>query len=119
MVSIGTGMKSISIILIIAFSCGITFAQSQGEYKPQPKQTLEEREFSKKLAKTMKHVHVGMKKDALCEVFADYFQKDYHKDGDEEWISFSDQMMGGPGDKISFYLRRGILKGWKEESAPE
>ena len=120
MVTIDTGMKSISIILIIVFFCGIAFAQSQGEYKPQPKYTQEERESVKKLAKIMDHVHVGMRKDELCEVFADYFQKGYRKDGNEEWITFSDQMMEGPGgDRISFYLRSGIVKGWEEKPAPE
>ena len=67
---------------------------------------------AEEIATTLGVVYVGMPKKALYEVYTKHQQKGYYKDGNEEWIAFSEWMTEEPGDKITFYLKDGKVKGW-------
>ena len=67
---------------------------------------------AERLATTAGIAYVGMSKEALHEVYTPVQQKGYKKIGSEEWIEFSEWMTEEPGDRITFYLKHGKVKGW-------
>lgn len=95
--------KYVAIVLLLISS--LAFAET--DYK------LYTREDAEKLATAMGVVYVGMPKEELYKVYTN--QKGYYKEDNEEWISFSDWMTDESGDLISFYLKDGKVKGWKDK----
>ena len=89
------------------FISSLVFADT----KPEPLT----RQNAEQLATAMGVVYVDMSKEALYQVFTKEGQKGYYKEGNEEWITFSDWTTEKPGDKITFYLRDGKVKGWKQK----
>ena len=69
---------------------------------------------AEKLVTAMGIVYVGMPKEALYEVYTPITQKGYRKVGNEEWITFSDWTTEKPGDRVTFYLKEGKIKGWEK-----
>lgn len=94
-----------TLILCILIS---SLAFAEAEHKPYAHQDAE------KLATAMGVVYVTMPKAELYKVFTPHHQKGYYKDGNEEWITFSDWQTDKSGDLITFYLRDGIVRGWDE-----
>ena len=106
------------ILILCLFLSSLAFAETNGEYKPLPKYTPDEKIAIEEFEKALKHVYVGMPEDKLYEVFAHWKQKSYYKEGNEEWITFSNAMTEASGDTIAFYLKQGTVKGW-EVNNPE
>ena len=65
-----------------------------------------------KLATTVGAIYVNMPKETLYKVYTPLQQKGYRKIDNEEWITLSEWMTEEPGDKITFYLKDGKVKGW-------
>lgn len=78
-------------------------------------------EHVKKLATEPGIVYVGMPKEDLYKTgFTELMQKDYHKDGNEEWITFLDYSTEEHGDLITFHLTDGKVVDWeRHEKEPE
>ncbi|MBU4377147.1 MAG: hypothetical protein KKD29_06725 [Candidatus Omnitrophica bacterium] len=64
-----------------------------------------------KLATSLGVVYVGMPKESLYQVFSDLQQKDYRKDSQDEWITFTDWTTKKSGDLITFHLKDGKVVG--------
>jgi hypothetical protein len=80
-------------------------------------------EHIKILAPEIGAVYEGMPREDLYKVFTDLQQKDYRKEGNEEWITFSDWTTEERGDLITFHLVDGRVEGWerheKSKEIPE
>jgi len=71
---------------------------------------------SPKMVTELGVVYVGMPKEDLEKIgFTEHSQKGYYKEGNEEWITFSNWVTEESGDLITFYLVDGKVKGWREE----
>lgn len=96
-------MKYLVLIVLILSIVGC----SRREYDP---------EYLKRAEKLPEYgvVYVGMPKEDLVKAgYTGYLQKGYHKDGGNEWITFSNWVTKKRGDTITFYVKDGRVKGWK------
>ncbi|MDD5546878.1 MAG: hypothetical protein PHO67_07010 [Candidatus Omnitrophica bacterium] len=92
------------VLIFIIFGC------SSREYDP---------EYLKRAEKLPEYgvVYVGMPKEDLAKAgYTEYLQMGYHKEGTDEWITFSNWTSKERGDTITFYMKDGRVKGWKENS---
>lgn len=115
-------MKPLLLPILILFLSGCASTTVSGTFggsKPDVSATINipiALDQKKQLVTEMGIVYVGMPKEDLAKVgFTEYSQKGYHKEGNEEWITFSDWMTEESGDLITFYLVDGKVKGWKEK----
>ena|SRR3989338_5218642 len=61
-------------------------------------------------------VYVGMPKEDLAKAgYTEYLQMGYYKDDAEEWVTFSNWTTKEQGDTVTFYIKDGRVKGWKEK----
>ena len=61
-------------------------------------------------------VYVGMPKEDLERTgYTDLIQENYRKVANQEWITFSNWIAKESGDKVTFYIVDGKIKGWKGE----
>ena len=75
--------------------------------------TLEQR---KELAPHLGIVYPGIPKEELeIAGYTEYSQKGYRKEGNEEWITHLNWATKESGDLITFYLKDGKVRGWKEK----
>jgi hypothetical protein len=70
---------------------------------------------NKEFTSQLDRVYVGMSKSELYELFAGFQQKDYHKEGNKEWITFSTRETEVPSGTVTFHLVGNKVKGWKRE----
>ena len=76
--------------------------------------TIEFGEEQKKLATELGLVYEGMPKEDLYKTgFTEYLQKDYRREGNDEWITFSDWTTNERGDLITFRLKDGKVVDWE------
>lgn len=77
-------------------------------------------EQADKLATSLGIVYVGMPKEDLYKTgFTELLQKDYHKEGNEEWITFSNWTTEERGDLITFHLVDGKVVDWEKPEKPK
>jgi len=61
-------------------------------------------------------VYVGMPKEDLEKAgYTELIQKGYKSEGNEEWITFLNWTTEEPGDRVTFYIVDGKVKGWQEK----
>ncbi len=58
-------------------------------------------------------VYVGMSKQELYQEFADFKQKDYQRNGNQEWVTFYAHNEQDEIEEIRFHLVDGKLQEWK------
>lgn len=113
-------MNYILLLILILFLSGCastTVSGAFGSGKPDVSTTIDipiTLSQKKQLATDLGIVYVGMPKEDLYKVFTQLQQKGYYKQGNEEWITFSNWTTKEPDDTVTFYLRDGKVKGWKE-----
>jgi hypothetical protein len=73
-------------------------------------------ERARQFATPVGAVYIGMPKEDLYEIFAPVQEKEYRKNGPEEWITFSDWTTDEFGDTIIFHLVESKVEGWKKEA---
>jgi len=71
------------------------------------------RSQEKDLASQLELVHVGMSKSDLLKAFTGFKQRGSQKEGNEEWITFSNWATEGPTDTVTFYLLDGKVRDWQ------
>ncbi len=81
-------------------------------------QTQKEQNLAKHkgmIAKYKGIVYEGMPRYHLYDVFDRTLEKNYRKEGNEEWITFSNWTTEEPEDVVTFYLVNGKVKEWREK----
>ena len=71
------------------------------------------RSQEKGLANQLELVYVGMSKSELMRVFTGFQQRSFHKEGNEEWVTFSDWETEESTDTVTFYLLDGKVRDWQ------
>ena len=89
------------------------FAQEGGNYERPPEHVV-------KSVRDKQPYYAGMTKDQLYKVYSTSSQKSYYAEGIEEWILFvrDDNTDDDVKNAIVFYLKDGVVSGWKKKDIP-
>ncbi len=97
--------------LVIFGAIAAARPETKDGFKPAPEGD-ERRELRKE--DIVKQARIGMTKKDLYKLFGKYYRTGYRREGEEEWITFSDRKRSAPGG-ITFYLQKGKVKSWERK----